>query len=362
MADIGRHGRHRAIVVIGAGQSGLATAHWLARAGADFVLLDAGHDPVGSWPAFYDSLTLFSPARYSGLPGLAFPGPPDRYPRRDEVVAYLRDYAARLAPPIRHGEQVVRVDAVEGGFVIETARGTQWTADRVISATGIFGRPRLPDFAGQARFGGTILHSAQYRRPADLPDGPVAVVGGGNSALQIALELARDRDVVLFTRSGLRFLPQRLLGRDIHFWLRSVGYDTSPLGAWFGIAPAEPILDPGLYKPAIEAGTIRALPMFDALTEDGARMADGSRLAFSVLVAATGFHAVPAYLDGLLAAGHPLLRGGAVAGLPGLNLVGMPWQVSHASATLRGVGADARRIVRRTLRGLGAPRALQVPA
>lgn len=357
---------HRDTIVIGAGQSGLAAAYWLSRAGADFAIIEAGGTTTGSWPAFYDSLKLFSPARYSALPGLPFPGDPDRYPVRDEVTRYLADYAAMVAPPVHFNQSVTRVTRGQQGFVVETASGRRWTANRIISAAGIFGQPRVPVFPGHERFEGQLIHSAQYRNPGQLADGPVGIVGGGNSALQIALELAQGRAVTLFLRHPLRFLPQRLLGQDIHRWLIGSGFDWLPFGAWFGVAPGERILDPGIYRAAVAAGRIGVRPMFSHLTATGAAMPDGDSVPLATLLMATGFETVPRYLADLLPAageGRPVQRGGYAVGVPGLAFLGMPWQVSHRSATLRGVGGDARRIVTRLLatRGAGMD-ALQAPA
>lgn len=339
--------RHRQVIVIGAGQAGLATAHWLMRAGIDFAILDARAETGGSWRNFYDSLTLFSPARYSGLPGMEFPGDRDRYPRRDEVVRYLANYAGFLGAPIHHGADVVRVKQQDGVFITELADGNVWTADRLISAAGLFGRPHRPHLPGQHRFAGKVLHAAEYRRPAEIGDGPVAIVGGGNSALQIALELAEERSVHVFVRQKLRFLRQRLLGRDIHFWLRASGYDTLPLGRWFGLAPSEPVLDPGIYRAAQRSGRIVVHPMFASLQTNGALLSDGSALPFSTLIQATGYDPIPAYLDGVSTAraGYPQRRQHLLRAMPGLSFVGLPWQTNHASATLRGVGPDARRVV-----------------
>ena len=154
------------LVIVGGGQSGLAAAYAAQRAGLGAVVLEAGAEPGGSWPQYYDSLTLFSPARFSALPGRPFPGDGQRYPTRDEVVAYLRAYAANLDADIRCGQ---RVDAVERGddgrLIARTATGLDVEAATVIAATGGFRRPHRPTVAGLNRFTGAVLHASEYRTP-----------------------------------------------------------------------------------------------------------------------------------------------------------------------------------------------------
>ncbi|MER7047609.1 FAD-dependent oxidoreductase [Streptomyces jumonjinensis] len=144
------------VVVIGGGQAGLASARALVRQGLEPVVLEASDRPAGSWPRYYDGLTLFSPARYSALPGLPFPGDPDRYPHRDEVVAYLTAYAARLDADLRTGCRVRAVRRTGDGFEMETEGGERLTARAVVAASGSFGRPHRPDLPYLARLDGAL--------------------------------------------------------------------------------------------------------------------------------------------------------------------------------------------------------------
>src|SRR5687768_5463729 len=131
-------------LVIGAGQAGLATGYHLKQAGLRFAILEAGLQPGGSWPRYYDSLTLFSPARYSGLPGLPFPGNPDRYPVRDEVAAYLRQYAEHFELPILTDSEVQRIEPADTVFRLRTANAVEYRSRTLISASGSFYTPNLP--------------------------------------------------------------------------------------------------------------------------------------------------------------------------------------------------------------------------
>src|SRR5918994_4972055 len=183
-------------VVIGAGQAGLAAGYFLARQGRRFATLEAG-DAVGTaWRERWDSLVLFTPRRYDSLPGLAFPGEPDGYPTRDEVIAYLEQYAAAFHLPIELGSAVRSLTKKDETFVLELD-GRRVEADQVVVATGPFQVPFVPPLAAQFAPEVFQTHSTGYRRPADVPEGTIVVVGGGNTGFQIAKELAATHAVYL---------------------------------------------------------------------------------------------------------------------------------------------------------------------
>ncbi|MFD5619099.1 flavin-containing monooxygenase [Streptomyces yangpuensis] len=345
---------HVEAVVIGGGQSGLATAHALAGAGLKPVVLEASDRAAGSWPHYYDGLTLFSPARFSALPGLSFGGDPDRYPQRDEVVAYLTAYAARLQADIRTGHRVIAVEADGAGYTVELEGGGQLRTRAVVAASGSFGRPHRPDLPGLGAFAGQVLHAADYRSPAPFAGQRVVVVGAGNSAVQIAAELAHESRTTLATRAPVTFTRQRLLGKDLHFWLTRTGLDAAPLGRLLRTPPATPVLDDGRYRAALTARTARTpdrRPMFSRLTDDRVTWADGTTERLDALILATGYRPHLPYLAGLGGvldpAGRPRHRGGTSPTRPGLEFVGLEWQRSLSSNTLRGVGRDAARAARR---------------
>ena len=341
------------ILIIGAGQAGLAAAYEAKRAGRRAVVLEAGDGPTGSWPHHYESLTLFSPARYSSLPGLPFPGDPERYPTRDEVVDYLAAYADWLDADIRYGERVDAVRAARrGGFTVVTDDGTELSAAAVVAATGGFGTPHRPPLPGLDSFRGTVLHSSEYDEPGRFDGARVIVVGAGNSAVQIAAEVAERADVTLATRAPVRWWRQRPLGRDVHWWFRVTGFDTAPLSRWLpriGVA----VLDHGAYRAAVAAGRPDRREMFQLLDGRDVVWSDGSRERVDALILATGFRPSLGYLAGtpaLAADGTPLHRGGVSTTMPGLGYVGLEFQRSFSSSTLRGVGRDARYVVRRLAR------------
>lgn len=331
-------------LVIGGGQAGLATGWHLARRQVDFLILEAADRPGGAWRSYYDSLELFSPAGYSALPGLPFPGRQSRYPHRDEVVAYLAHYAERFSLPVRTGEKVVSVVRRDDGFEATTLSGRRYRATTLVVASGAFGMPNRPSITGQALFRGRVLHSAEYQSPDSFRGQRVIVVGAANSAVQIATELADVAQVTLATRQPVRFFPQRFLGLDFHFWLK-----------WTGLAQTRwlkdqgtPVLDNGQYRHAIKSGRVQRRAMFTRITEGGVVWPDGSEEQADVLLFATGFRPHASYLQdmGAVSDDYRLAqRNGIARDIPGLYFVGFPRQRNFASATLRGVGADAAYIM-----------------
>jgi len=189
MGGNGRDGEWFETVVVGGGQAGLATGYHLARRGRPFVILDAGGRVGDSWRARWDSLRLFTPARYSGLPGWPFPAPAWHYPTKDEMADYLEAYTARFELPVRHG---VAVDGLtrRGGRYLVTAGERRFEADHVVVASGAYHTPRVPAFAGQLDPAIRQLHSSGYRRPSQLREGSTLVVAAANSGAEIALEAA----------------------------------------------------------------------------------------------------------------------------------------------------------------------------
>jgi putative flavoprotein involved in K+ transport len=349
------------LVVIGGGQAGLATAHTALIRGLRPLVLDAAAGPGGSWPSYYKSLTLFSPARFSSLPGLAFPGAPERYPRRDEVIDYLATYATRLDAEVRFRSPVARVLPGDGGFQVTTADGAAVRARTVVAATGGFGTPYRPALPGLDDFPGTVLHSAQYRDATPFAGSRVLVVGGGNSAVQIAVELAAVARVSLTTRGPLRFQPQRYLGRDLHWWLTRTGLDSARLGPRL-VRGAVPVIDDGRYRRAIRAGQPDHRPLFRRLDGDRVVWPDGTSERIDVVLLATGYRPDLPFLaeaGALDAAGVPVHHGGVSTAVPGLGFVGLERQRSLASATLRGAGRDAAHVLGALLRRPSRPAAVR---
>ena len=338
-----------AVAVIGAGQAGLAMGYFLRRQGRRFVILERA-DSVGSaWRERWESLTLFTPRRYSGLPGLAFPGDPDGYPTRDEVTAYLERYAETFDLPIELNSEVTKLErGDEGRFRLEVDARTI-IADEVVVATGAFQAPSVPKLAEKLTDDVFQTHAVGYRRPDEVPAGTVLVVGGGNTGFQIAKELSATHKVVLSVGSRQKPLPQRVLGRDLFWWLTKarildktvdsrLGRKLSTRDTLIGSSPRELQKRYGVeLKPRAvdaEGRTVR----FD----------DGSELDVEAVLWATGYRADYSWikLPCFDQEGRLRHRRG-VTDVPGLYFLGLTWQHTRGSALIGWVKDDAAYIAER---------------
>jgi len=330
------------VIVIGAGQAGLAMGRELAMQGREFLILDAARELGSAWRGRWDSLRLFTPARYSGLPGLPFPGDPDHYPTRDDVVAYFEAYARAFALPVALDEPVRALRQVSRArFLVETDHAG-YLARQVVVATGAFQSPWIPPLAATVPPGITQLHSASYRNPGQLPDGPVLVVGGGNTGVQLAAELATTRATTLAVGAALPRLPVRFLGRSIFTWLDRTGAMEVRTDSYVGKRAARNILiGDSPARIAREHGVTLAGRAVGA-AGDGVRTADGRVIAPRTILWATGFRPAWPWLQVpvLTPDGQPVQRRGVTA-VPGLYFLGLPWLSSRGSSLLGWVGNDA---------------------
>ena len=346
-------------LVIGASQAGLAAGYYLQRAGARFALLDAGEEIGAAWKQRWDSLRLFTPARYDSLPGMPFPGERYSLPTKDEVGEYLKAYAKRFDLPVRLNTRVSSLRRDGNAYVITSANGESLRARSIIVATGANQQPRVPAFAAGLRSGIAQIHSSGYRRPSQLPPGGVLVVGAGNSGAQIALELAESGRNVVLSGPDTGSLPRRLLGRDIYDWLWPTlmrpSVDTAlgrrlMRGKLFAGDPligmsASSLAQPNLKRAGRTIGVRDGLPLLD----DGTIAAE-----INTVVWCTGFRPDFSWIElpvlGL--DGYPVHRRGLAADAPGLAFLGMRYQYRVGSALLGGVGEDAAYVASHTLKFL----------
>jgi putative flavoprotein involved in K+ transport len=341
----GRHTDRREVVVVGGGQAGLAIGYFLARQGRDFTILEAAPEPAAAWRERWDSLKLFTPARYDALPGLAFPGDPDRYPGRDEVASYLIDY-------VRHFDLPVELDSRVGS--IRKANGTYrvglddraYEADQVVVATGPFQVPFVPTIAERLDPEVAQLHSTAYRSPRELPEGPVLMVGGGNTGFQIAEELSGSREVHLSIGSRQTPLPQRILGRDLFRYLDATGLIRKTTASRIGRRmKGRDTLIGSSPRALRRRHGVELHPRVTQAAGSSVSFGDGTSLDVTTVIWSTGFkhdHSlvdVPVFDDD----GRLVHRRG-VTESPGLYFLGLSWQHTRGSALLGWVKDDAEHI------------------
>ena len=327
--------------MIGGGQAGLAIGYYLRQQGCRFVILERASEFAPAWRERWDSLTLFTPRRYSALPGQPCPGDPDGYPTRDEVIAYLERYAESFQLPIGLDSEVKKLEQDDGRFRLELDDRTI-TADQVVVATGPFQKPFVPKLAEELSADVFQAHAVGYRKPNDVPDGTVLVVGGGNTGFQIAKELSTTHKVVLSVGSRQKPLPQRLLGRDLFWWLTKAGILNKSIESRLGrkLSTRDTLIGSSPRELKRRYG-VELKPR--AVDADGrkVRFEDGSELEVDAVIWASGYRPdhswirLPVFDDGRLR--HR--RG--VTDVSGLYFVGLTWQYTRGSALIGWVRDDA---------------------
>jgi putative flavoprotein involved in K+ transport len=336
------------VAVVGGGQAGLAMGYYLARQGRRFVILERGDSIAPAWRERWDSLKLFTPRAYSSLPGLPFPDEPDDYPTRGDVIAYLERYAEEFDLPIELNSDVRRLSREDGRYVLELD-GRTITADAVVVATGPFQAPYVPKLAEELDPDVWQAHSTGYRRPSDVPDGTVLVVGGGNTGFQITKELSATHKVLLSVGSRQKPLPQRVAGRDLFWWLTKTGLINKTVESRLGqrlkdrdtLIGSSPRELKRRYGVELKPRAIRG----SGLT---VTFEDGSEVEVDAVIWATGYKPDYAWIDLPIFQrdGRPRHRRG-VTDVPGLYFLGLTWQHTRGSALIGWVKEDAEFIAER---------------
>jgi putative flavoprotein involved in K+ transport len=342
-------------VVIGGGQAGLAIGYHLKRQDRDFVILDDQQRIGDAWRRRWDSLRLFTPARYDGLPGLPFPGDGLAFPTKDELADYLEAYAARNALPVRLGVHVDGVRREDGGFSV-TAGDRRWRAERVIVTTGAFHEPRVPDFARGLGASVVQLHSAEYRNPSQLQPGPVLVVGLGNSGAEIAREVSRTHATSVAGTPGgeLPVRHGRTAARFVFPLVRFAGLHVLSLGSPIGrrVLPkltthAAPLIR--TRRTELAAAGVATVGRVTGVSDGLPVTADGRVLAVANVIWCTGFRSDFGWLQvpALDETGRFRQWRGVVESVPGLYVLGLEAMYSINSESLPGIVRDAAHLAKR---------------
>jgi putative flavoprotein involved in K+ transport len=353
-------------VVIGGGQAGLSAGYFLARKGLTFTILDADKRIGDHWRDRWDSLKLYSPAKYDSLPGMPFPGKAWRWPTGREMADYLEAYAERFELPIRSGVRVERVDPTDDGFHVTTADGRRLTGRQVVIATGPFRKPFVPELASRLDPAIRQLHSHDYRNPDQLPDGPVLVVGLSHSGADIAFELANAGHRTYLSGRFHGQTPMKVVdtGRArigwpvVQFIFKHVMTMRTPMGRRMrphvrnGGGPLLRVRLGDLDRAGVERHDAKTVGVRDGKPE----LADGAVLDVASVVWATGYRPDYAFINAPVVGsdGWPDEVRGVSPTVPGLYFVGVPFQYAFSSMLVTGVGRDARFVVDRLAERVGA--------
>jgi putative flavoprotein involved in K+ transport len=333
---------HVEVAVVGGGQAGLAMAYYLREQGRRFVILERGDSIAPAWRERWDSLRLFTPRGYSALPGVPFPGDPDGYPTREEVISYIERYADTFEQSIELNSDVRRLSK-EGGRFVLNIDGRTITADQVVVSTGPFQTPYVPNLAEKLDSDVWQAHSTGYRRPSDLPEGTVLVVGGGNTGFQIAKELSATHKVVLSVGSKQKPLPQRIAGRDLFWWLTKTHLLSTTVESRLGSKLQ--------YRDTLIGSSPRELTRrygvelktrADDASGRTVRFEDGSELEVDAVIWATGYRPDHSWIElPILDSKGRLRHRRGVTDVPGLFFLGLTWQWTRGSALIGWVKDDA---------------------
>jgi putative flavoprotein involved in K+ transport len=312
------------------------------------VILDAGPEIGHAWKSRWDSLTLFTPAQYSSLPGMAFPAPKDTYPGKDDVAAYLQTYASAFDLPVRLNKKVTSLTERDGKYLVATA-DEGFTARHVVVATGPFQVPFVPPAAEDLDDTVTQIHSADYRSPDQLPHGQVLVVGGGNSGFQIAEELAATREVDLAVGKRVPSLPQRPLGKDLFWWLTGVGFMKVSTDSRLGRRLAKRDVLIGSSARTLRRSGVTLRGRLTKAVGRHALFEDGSEQDVDAIVWATGYRSDFSWIDvpRVKGAGDRIVHRRGVTDASGLFFLGLTWQHTRGSALIGFVNDDATCIASR---------------
>ena len=338
------------VLVIGAGQAGLAAGYYLARTELSFLIVDR-HARIGdSWRRRYDSMTLFTPRAFSSLPGLALDGDPDGYPTRDEFANYLETYASQFDLRVHSENGVARLErGADERFTAQLDDGRHVVAKAVIVATGAFQKPIIPTIAAGFNNAVAQLTPESYHNPGDLPPGTVLVVGDGASGRDIAAELALTHDVLLAVGRSRRLFPERILGNSTWWWLHTLGLMRARPESAIGrlMRRADPFPDRDRSLDDLERRGVGVAKRLVSSQDRFAFFADGSNRVVDSVIWCIGYRDDSAWLQ-IPGSTHPngsFMQEGGLAPVPGLFHLGRPWQRNRASALVMGAGEDASVVV-----------------
>lgn len=342
------------VLVIGGGQAGLGIGYYLKRSDMSFVIVDASARTGDSWRQRWDSLELFTPRPFAALPGLKVSKKYHYYPLKDEIADYFESYSQTFELPILHSTLVTKLTKSKSVFCASTTSGA-FKAKQVVIASGPFHKPFIPDSAKNLDSDVWQLHSVDYKKPSQVPNGDVLVVGGGNSGAQLAMELSKTHSVTIATSGKPWFLPSQIFGISVYWFFYLFGAlrsDKDSKLSNYVRRRGDGIIGKELQA-LIKKGTVRLIPY--KLTDchnTTATFKNGSKISVSNILWASGFKPDYSWIDvdgATDKSGLPIHKGG-ISQIDGLYWLGLPWQRKLNSSIINGVTQDAKYVFKRIVR------------
>ncbi len=331
------------VVIVGGGQSALALAYYLRRSQLSYVILDAEEKPGGSWQNYWDSVTLFSPAQWSSLPGTLMPGGTDQYPAKQDVLSYFKSYEEKYKLNIQRPVWVESVQKREELFTVTTSKGI-YTSRVVVGATGSFRNPFIPDIAGLDVFKGELLHSSAYRNTDEFAGKRIAIIGEGNSGAQILAELSNVATTFWITKDQPDYLPDEVDGKYL-FDAATQLFEAKKLGRSYIPPSLGHIVMVPSVKDARERKVLNAFTGLQEIKESTILLEAGQEIAVDAIIFCTGFKPSLAFLEQLpVTVKFDKIHTSDTRSreLPGLWMIGYGSWTGFASATVVGVGRSAK--------------------
>ena len=332
------------ILVIGAGQAGLAMGYYLKQSKINFILLESSERIGDTWRDRYDSLVLFSPRNYSSLPGLSLSGDPEGYATKDELANYLETYAHTFSIPVSLNTEVKSLEKTGSDFHVITTKG-EWLTNKIVVATGPFQKPFIPQIQHHLSNNVFQVHSSRYKNPSQLSSGNVLVIGGGNSGAQIATELSQTRTVYISTGHNILFIPRRIFRRSIFWWLDKLHLSDisvdSKISSFF--KRSEPVVGTELKK-LIQGKKVIVKERTLDFSGQEAIFKDGSQIRIDNIIWCTGYK--PDYswihMQGVINQNNKPIHQRGISPVKGIYFLGLLWLSKLGSTQIHGVGYDAK--------------------
>lgn len=337
------------VVVIGGGQAGLVTGYELQKSNRKFLILDKNKAIGDSWRNRYDSLTLFATRRYSSLPGLKLDGDQAGYPTKDQLADYLDNYVTEFSLPIKLGIDVTLLEKSDEIYHVKTSEDESLYARVVVLATGGFEIPNVLKMS--ENFSKNIIQftPSNYQRPSQVPNGTILIAGDGATCRQVAKELSKTHDVVMATGAKRKVKPQQIFGKDYFWWLDKLGILRVTKQSWFGKYMIRKAPFPGhkLNISDLKKDGVKIVGLLESADGENVSFSSGETLKIKSILWALGYKYNFDWIKikNVTDQKNNLIEHRGVTSVKGLYAIGRMWQWTHGSATLTGVGSDAKYIV-----------------